>query len=352
MTRKKTTEEYVLEAKAVHGDLYDYSPTIYDGKGKIVTFLCRRCGTLCEQNAGNHLYQKQGCRACSYVDRGHEKRLARGEFIVQACQRFGDLYDYSTVGELHDGQFTVVEFVCNRCGKHVNKTAKSHLRGEGCKKCNLAPSAKLRRRTLERFLEQAKAVHGDRYDYSQVTDDHVATRSKINILCPKCDVTFATHVGGHLYCGHGCPICAVRHGGSASKPEIIWLDSLNVSTEHRQAFIPTTRWRVDALVDRVVYEFFGAFWHGDPRHGPPDKLNVFSKKTYLQLYDKTILRCSKLESLGYTVKFVWEADFLAGLTFSEQHPLRWPSSNQLLMLPVASCQPDPLYQIGHLVVES
>jgi G:T-mismatch repair DNA endonuclease (very short patch repair protein) len=39
-----------------------------------------------------------------------------------------------------------------------------------------------------------------------------------------------------------------------------------------------------------------------------------------ELYDRTLERHSKLENLGYTVRFVWELDYDAGLRFSTKHP--------------------------------
>lgn len=34
MPRMKTTEEFIMQAEAIHGDKYDYSETVYTG-GKI-----------------------------------------------------------------------------------------------------------------------------------------------------------------------------------------------------------------------------------------------------------------------------------------------------------------------------
>lgn len=40
MPRKLTTEEFIERARAAHGDLYDYSKTVYSGKDKRVAIIC------------------------------------------------------------------------------------------------------------------------------------------------------------------------------------------------------------------------------------------------------------------------------------------------------------------------
>ena len=320
MSRKKSTKEYIEDAIQAHGDRYDYTLTVYDGKDKDITFLCRRCGLKCTQNAGNHIHQKQGCRACSYVDRGAARLLTRDAFIASARERHLDGYDYSYVTQdLPDGQFALVRLICNRCGRLIVKTAKAHLRGEGCKLCNLAPAAAARRRTFKRFLTQAHEAHGDAFDYSMVRGPHVATRSKIRIICRECVTPFEATVGSHLYLKEGCPRCSCQ----SSVREREWLDAHNVPVEGRHARIRGTRLKADAVVGNTVYEFYGAYYHGDPRHGPPEQYNSRSNKTYVELYDATIARQSMIEGLGYNVLFVWELDWLDGKLLSERHPM-WP----------------------------
>lgn len=58
-----TTEEFIKEAKKVHGDKYDYSKVIYRGKHKDVCIICPEHGEFW-QNARNHL-RNQGCPQCA-----------------------------------------------------------------------------------------------------------------------------------------------------------------------------------------------------------------------------------------------------------------------------------------------
>lgn len=63
--RRKTTEEFIIEAKHVHGDLYDYSKTKYGQNNKIpVEIICRKHGSFW-QTPVHHVNNKCGCPLCN-----------------------------------------------------------------------------------------------------------------------------------------------------------------------------------------------------------------------------------------------------------------------------------------------
>lgn len=60
--------------------------------------------------------------------------------------------------------------------------------------------------TTEEFIAKAKAVHGDRYDYSKV--EYVNNQTKVCIICKEHGEFWQapyTHLNGH-----GCPKCAYK----------------------------------------------------------------------------------------------------------------------------------------------
>ena len=61
--------------------------------------------------------------------------------------------------------------------------------------------------------------------------------------------------------------------------------------------------------DRIVLEFHGDLWHGNPTKYSRSTVNPFNQLTMGELYDKTIEKQRYLESLGYVYRFVWESDF-------------------------------------------
>ena len=58
--------------------------------------------------------------------------------------------------------------------------------------------------TQEDFIRKAKAMHGDKYDYSKV--EYVNSSTKVCIICPK-HGEFWQQAGSHLI-GRGCPECS------------------------------------------------------------------------------------------------------------------------------------------------
>lgn len=71
----KTNEEFVSDARKIHGDTYCYKNTEYNGKKNKVTIKCKIHGDF-SQNAGNHL-RGVGCPKCGNIIRG----CSRTQFI-------------------------------------------------------------------------------------------------------------------------------------------------------------------------------------------------------------------------------------------------------------------------------
>lgn len=90
-SRTKTNEEFIKEAKEVHGDLFDYSNTKYINKRTKVIIGCDIHGSF-EILPHAHISQKIGCSKCS----GYSKKTTE-QFIEEAIAIHGDLYDYSKV---------------------------------------------------------------------------------------------------------------------------------------------------------------------------------------------------------------------------------------------------------------
>lgn len=63
------------------------------------------------------------------------------------------------------------------------------------------------RLTLEKFIDKAKQIHGNRYDYSNI--NYINSSIKIDIFCPQCGIFFKQTPNKHLG-GQGCKSCARR----------------------------------------------------------------------------------------------------------------------------------------------
>ena len=64
----------------------------------------------------------------------------------------------------------------------------------------------LKKNQIVKFIERAKAVHGNRYDYAKVK--YKSSAEKVAIVCPRHGIFWQAPTQ-HLT-GHGCPYCAYK----------------------------------------------------------------------------------------------------------------------------------------------
>ncbi len=192
-------EEFIKKAREVHGDRYDYSRVDYvDNKTK-VCIICKEHGEFW-QRPDVH-FQRKGCPKCGR-DRTaefHSKSLE--QFLHDAKRVHGNKYDYSKVEFVN--YRTKVVIICPVHGDFTQSPS-AHLQGQGCPKCGIDRTAM--RMTNDDFINKAKAVHGDRYDYSKV--QYVYNKTEVCIICRE-HGEFWQKPKNHLS-GYGCPICSGR----------------------------------------------------------------------------------------------------------------------------------------------
>jgi hypothetical protein len=101
------------------------------------------------------------------------------------------------VPKKHSRRFFKVN--CNICGEEKEARATAF---KGCKKCCYANN----RSHKEEFIEKARTVHGDKYNYDLV--DYINSTIKVKIFCNHCQDIFEQRPQGHLS-GKGCNTCSV-----------------------------------------------------------------------------------------------------------------------------------------------
>ncbi len=123
------------------------------------------------------------------------KKLTIIEFIEKARKIHDNKYDYSKVNYINGRN--VVKILCKRHGL-FQQTPSNHLAGQNCPVCmNKGKS------NVDRFINSAKQVHGERYDYSIIK--YLNNKTKINIICKEHGI-FEQIPTRHL-CGDGCSKC-------------------------------------------------------------------------------------------------------------------------------------------------
>ena len=150
-----------------------------------------------------HLKEGHGCPKCGIENRCLKRRKGKSSFIEEAKKVHGDKYDYSKVEYIN-----VHTKVCIICAEHGEfwQTPASHLMGRNCPKCSFEkhPHRKI---TNNEFIQKAKKVHGDKYDYSKV--DYKDIKTKVCIICPIHGEYW--QIPQYHLRGNGCKYCKESH---------------------------------------------------------------------------------------------------------------------------------------------
>ena len=292
-------DTFLTRAELKHGHKYDYSLVKFENAKCKISIICPEHGEFM-QNIGDHL-SGSGCRICGYNKSSASLKKTLHDFIKDANLVHYNKYDYADTVYINDR--TNVLIICEVHGK-FSQTPNNHLRGQGCPVCGELDAAKKIKKPQDIFLKELLKIHGNKYDYSKV--QYSTSHSKIIIIC-RHHGPFSQSAVHHLN-GRGCPKCSPI----ISKMEIQWLDSLSIPQDyrHKTIFIEGTRLIVDAFdpVSNTIYEFYGDYWHGNPKKYKSDDINTRNKTTFGELYKKTIARREKILKHGYSIIEKWETE--------------------------------------------
>lgn len=219
------TEEAIQKFAQKHGNKFDYSKVEYiNAKTKIIV-VCKLHGDFLI-TPNNHL-SGYGCNKCS--GRGFTAQEKLANFLQQAEKIHGNKYDYSKV----DITAAKLLIICKIHGEFIQSKL-NHITGKnGCPACANINRGLAKMLPVEKFIEKAKASHGDRYDYSLV--NYLGAHKKVKIICKNhgiFEVTPANHWSNKV----GCPSCFRT---SSSKGEVTirdWLVINKIEYECQKTF--------------------------------------------------------------------------------------------------------------------
>lgn len=195
------------------------------------------------------------------------RKLSAEDFLKRAKEIHGDKYDYSMVD--YRGYDSEVKIVCPIHGIFL-QTPHRHLNGQGCQECGRISSIEKRRKGLQYFLEEARSVHGDKYDYSKV--ELKSRRDKVCIICPiHGEFWQAPH--NHTLQRQGCPKCARESNALKIKKDTEWfLQKAHEIHGDRFDYSETHYVYAKKKVCVICHELddggheHGRFWIEPPRH--------------------------------------------------------------------------------------
>ena len=200
-------EDYIAKANLVHNNKYDYSQAKWEGiKGKLY-IICPEHGGFW-QSADGHM-RGRGCPKCARERNAELQKIKRStteQFIAKSKEIFGNKYTYEKTKYI-----TAKTPVIITCPIHGDFEVNPHYhltRFCGCKLCKNEAISKSKTSNTEQFIEKAKRIHGDRYNYSKV--NYVNAHTPVCIICP-IHGEFMQIPNKHLS-GHNCPKCRRSSG--------------------------------------------------------------------------------------------------------------------------------------------
>jgi hypothetical protein len=124
------------------------------------------------------------------------QKLTTEKFIEKARKIHGNKYDYSKI--IYKNAMSKIEIICPVHGSFFQRPI-NHIQSKGCYKCR-----KYKSNTIE-FIENARKIHGNKYDYSKV--NYIKNNINVEIVCP-IHGSFFQHPSSHLK-GADCKKCSI-----------------------------------------------------------------------------------------------------------------------------------------------
>lgn len=304
-----TTELFIQRAKNIHGDRYLYNDVVYKNIQSKIKIECKIHG-IWEASPNTHL-KGYNCPKCT-----NSIKITSEFFIRKSKDIHNDYYQYDL--SEYKNRDTPVKIVCPKHGEFF-QTPRVHLRGNGCNLCSSEALSLKFRCTIGQFSQKANAIHNNnKYNYTNVV--YTNNKTKTKILC-SIHGLFQQEPAAHLS-GAGCPKCSYQ----VSKPETEFLNYFGVlnNNDYRDIKIPkiSQRYRVDGWVPELnlCIEFHGIWFHGSPRYYDSAAYNSQCKKTFGELYQRTLKKEKEIRDVGYNLLVIWEDEWNAMKKYPPQHP--------------------------------
>ena len=200
--RQERSKLFIDKANKKFKGKYDYSEVRYVNSTTLVNIICPKHGVF-QVTPKNHLKCNGSCPQCIPP----KPPMTLEEFRIRFNEKHEGLYTFD-----ESSYSKASEMVTCECPIHgtFTKLGVYLLAGGGCPKCG-----KIYKLDNDSFIERARNIHGDKYDYFKVK--YVNNRTHVEIICPK-HGSFMQTPNDHLD-GCGCPKCCsskmerwIRHG--------------------------------------------------------------------------------------------------------------------------------------------
>jgi hypothetical protein len=203
--RRYTTEDFILKAKFIFGELYNYDDVNYINSKLKVRIKCEKHGYF-DQIPNVHL-SGSGCKKCAITNNKFYKNGTGGvmskrdtqSFINESKEVHNDKYTYEKT--VYINAHTKVYLTCKIHGVFMQNPQNHIKKGSGCKKCH---NEKL---SEDRRYKNFTKIEADLNITILNKTDYINSRTKMNCICLEHNVNFI-QAAKHLVSGlKGCGKC-------------------------------------------------------------------------------------------------------------------------------------------------
>lgn len=188
------TINFIDKARSIHGELYDYSEVKYISAINPVTIICPTHGKYI-QRPNSHL-NGNGCLKCGFVKTSNALRKTQEEFITEARQTHGNLYDYTNA--VYVNEHTKLEIICKRHGSFW-QSPHLHLHRDscGCPKCRLSKGEQ----KIIFFLDSKKIEYISQKSFDDCRNPNTGRLLKFDFYIPNKNILIEYDGNQHFICG-------------------------------------------------------------------------------------------------------------------------------------------------------
>jgi len=197
---KKGNDKFIKELIELHGDIFDTSRVDYKNNKTEVELICKVHGSFFRKPC-DILNNNNACNKCKLEKSKYNNKEL---FIQESTKLFGDITDYSKVGEISASKN--VNLRCTVHDHYFNLIVSNRLGGQKCPKCAEENYSLLRKKSTEQFINEAKEIYGDLHDYTDTV--YTGCRRELEVRCKKHDFKFKAYPNSYLD-GYTCFKC--RH---------------------------------------------------------------------------------------------------------------------------------------------
>ena len=193
-----------------------------------------------------------------------KEKLTIESFLRRANEIHGDKYDYSNLNVVSKNE--QVEIGCRIHGIFYQLPF-NHIKGQGCPVCGQISRGKSQSYSNEDFIDSVKRVHNNKYDYSRVR--YINSKTKVEIICPK-HGSFLMKANSHFN-GQGCPICGrIRAKKKITLDYNLFKERANLIHGNQYDYIKTAYTKYTSKMEMVCKD------HGSFFQTPHSHISMFA----------------------------------------------------------------------------